>query len=479
MVYSVDDTIVAIASAQGGSARGVIRMSGPQTLEHFRCCFRPADANCDLTRFAQRVDGELLLGDPLGPVRCSAYVWPTTRSYTRQPTVELHTYGSMPLLNATLAVLCQAGARLAEPGEFTLRAFLAGRLDLPQAEAVLGVIDAAGQQELHVALKQLAGGLSGTLNDLRDLLLNLCADIEAGLDFVDEDIEFIASDVVVQQLTTVENTLANSLQQMSSRGHSHREPKIVLRGRPNAGKSTLWNCLVENASALVTEVPGTTRDYLEGTLVLEGMKCTLIDTAGIDETLSSAVETESQRVTEDQHREADITVFCLDSSCPPHDWDLQQLNTAPAPGVVALTKSDSLAGGWLQSLAAAEVSIMHHDNTLVLTRDDEATHIPLIKVSSHRGDGLDQLRAEIKSRLIDKMSHESSVVASTAARCRDSLHCAMADVQRAKQLAAQQMGDELVAAEIRNALNQLGKVVGAVYTEDVLDRIFSRFCIGK
>jgi tRNA modification GTPase len=459
MVYNVDDTIAAIASAPGGSARGVLRISGPNSLEHLHRCFRPSGSRPDLGRSAQRIEGELLLSEPLGAVACSAYIWPTNRSYTRQPTVEIHTLGCMPVLNATLASLCEAGARLAEPGEFTLRAFLAGRLDLPQAEAVLGVIDAAGQQELDVALKQLAGGLSGTLNDLRDRLLNLCADIEAGLDFVDEDIEFIPADQVVMQLKLVEQALTSSLHQMSSRGQSHREPKIVLRGRPNAGKSTLWNCLVENASALVTEIPGTTRDYLEGEMILEEMRCTLIDTAGIDDALSSEVELESQRVTEDQHREADLTVLCIDGSRELEDWDRKQLAAESAPDVIALTKFDSLAESWSRSTAP-------HD-------------IPLVKVSSHRGDGLDQLRAQLKAQLVAKMGHESGVVSSTAARCHESLRCAQADVRRAKDLAAARAGDELVAAEIRNALNELGKVVGAVYTEDVLDRIFSRFCIGK
>ncbi len=197
----VDDTIAAIASAPGGAMRGILRISGPGTRDCVRRSFR-ASASPDWqgVATAQRFSGHLWLPPPAGQVPCELYFWPTKRSYTRQPAAELHTVGSPPILHAALRTVCASGARLAEPGEFTLRAFLAGRIDLAQAEAVLGVVDARGQSELDVALSQLAGGLSAPLGQLRNRLLNLRADLEAGLDFVDEDIEFVSRNEVSRQL---------------------------------------------------------------------------------------------------------------------------------------------------------------------------------------------------------------------------------------------------------------------------------------
>ena len=210
MVYCVDDTIAAVASAGGGAGRGVIRLSGPEALACLNRCFDADPANSIPTTQPRCVSGQLRLPEPLNSVSCDAYIWPTLRSYTRQPSVEIHTFGSPPILQAILRTLCDHGARLAEPGEFTLRAFLAGRLDLPQAEAVLGVIDAVSQKQLGRSLQQLAGGLSSQLSELRESLLNLCADIEAGLDFVDEDIEFVTSDEVVARLNAAADELAGS-----------------------------------------------------------------------------------------------------------------------------------------------------------------------------------------------------------------------------------------------------------------------------
>jgi tRNA modification GTPase len=186
MHFAVDDTIAAVASPRGGAVRGVIRVSGPDTLACLEQCFRvSASRPLRALRVPTRVFGHLQLPGPIGALPCHLYLWPTTRSYTRQPTAELHTIGSPPLLDAALDQLCQHGARLAQPGEFTLRAFLAGRLDLTQAEAVLGLIDAENTADLQTALRQLAGGVSSPLLQLRSELLDLLAQIEAALDFVD------------------------------------------------------------------------------------------------------------------------------------------------------------------------------------------------------------------------------------------------------------------------------------------------------
>ena len=177
-------------------------------------------------------------------VPCDLFLWPTDRSYTREPVAELHTIGSPPLLQAALAAVCRAGARLAEPGEFTLRAFLAGRIDLTQAEAVLGVIDAARRNELDAALAQLAGGLARPLHQLRDDLLQLLAELEAGLDFVEEDIRFISQQEVARTAASGSELLEDVAKQMTSRLHGESFPQVALVGPPNAGKSSLFNAMV-------------------------------------------------------------------------------------------------------------------------------------------------------------------------------------------------------------------------------------------
>ncbi len=227
-------------------------------------------------------------------VPCDLFLWPGNRSYTREPVAELHTVGSPPVLQAVLAGACRAGARLAEPGEFTLRAFLAGRLDLTQAEAVLGVIDAGGADELQAALAQLAGGFARPLHQLREDLVQLLAELEAGLDFVEEDIRFISQQAVLARLESAGSLLATVTQQLASRYAARELPQVALVGPPNVGKSSLFNALVERFGdndgskakrtmpALVSARRGTTRDYLTAMISLDGVRCELVDTAGVD-----------------------------------------------------------------------------------------------------------------------------------------------------------------------------------------------------
>ena len=354
----MDDTIVAVASAAGGAGRGILRLSGCDVVQVLRACFDSPDATALDRSVAWCTEGNLRVAAPLRRVPCLLYLWPDQRSYTRQPSAEIHTLGSPPLLDACLQALCAAGARLARPGEFTLRAFLAGRLDLTQAEAVLGVIEAVSQRQLEVALTQLAGGLSARLQAAREQLLNLCADVEAGLDFVDEDLQFIAPAEIARQLAEIDRVLDHALQQMDLRGERSPQPRVVLTGRPNVGKSTLWNRLLHHHAALVSATPGTTRDYLEDHLELGTTRCTLVDTAGVDPTApTSAVDRAAQEMTRRNQQQADLIVLCLDPHQPLARWELEQLQSADRPTVFVLTKCDDPASphltSWIASLPPA------------------------------------------------------------------------------------------------------------------------------
>jgi tRNA modification GTPase len=442
-MIDLDDTIAAIATAPGGALRGVVRVSGPRSLACVQSIFPKGIGELSAPSVLR---GEVLLPRNLGAVPAWLYVWPGKRSYTRQPTVELHLPGSPPVLDAVLEALCQTGARLARPGEFTLRAFLAGRLDLTQAEAVLGVIDARGSEQLRTALAQLAGGLAGPLAELRSRLLDLLAHLEAGLDFVDEDIVFISTAELTRQLTQASHQTAQLAVRMRSRRDPADLPRVVLVGPPNAGKSSLFNALAGRESAIVSPQAGTTRDYLTARLTIDGQEFLLIDTAGEEPSAEeTSIAGQAQAAAARQRRAADVTLRCLD---------------ATAVGCVSAAKCTT------------------DDQLLVWTKCDRAAPptVAGIASSSRTGVGLNELRRAIAARLAEL---STSAVASTAARCGESVDRTAAALSRAIELATAQAGEELVAAEVRAALDGLGEVAGVVYTDDVLDRVFSRFCIGK
>jgi len=454
MSFSLDDTIAAVATAPGGAMRGMIRISGPAVKDCLAKCFLGDEGtSLDDVRRPTVISGRLRLASGV-TAPCDLYFWPTTQSYTRQMVAEIHTIGSPPLLESALAAVCSSGARLAQPGEFTMRAFLAGRLDLTQAEAVLGVIDAADRRHLDTALAQLAGGLTGPMTSLRDELLDLLAHLEAGLDFVDEDIEFIAPEQLVQQLDAAADSVAAVAGRMSARGESTGEVRVVLTGWTNVGKSSLLNALAGQEAAIVAPGSGTTRDYVTVRTELASLSCVLVDTAGADRIgASDGIEAAAAQMAEGQQQQAQLTLLCLDSTRPPNHWERAQLAAGSAVGrIVVLTKTDA---------------------------GQEQPGVLGIRTSAVSGEGIEMLREEIRRRAAEAAFPETTVVAGTAIRCRESLRLAGQCLGRARQIAARRTGEELVAAELRTALSELGKVVGAVYTDDVLDRIFGRFCIGK
>jgi len=489
MAYHPGDTICALATAAGGAARGMVRVSGPGAIAIAARCFQADDRSAmeRLSR-ATAVAGEVRVGLPHAEagsvVPCDLFVWPTTQSYTREPVVELHTIGSPPILEAVLAALCRSGARLAEPGEFTLRAFLAGRLDLTQAEAVLGVIDADDPEELNAALAQLAGGLARPLYQLRDELLQLLAEIEAGLDFVDEDIEFVSSPELQSRFEKAVELLQDLDEQMASRHLADAPHQVALIGPPNVGKSSLFNALVARhgipnetsrsplAAALVSPKRGTTRDYLTASILLGGIRCELVDTAGRDETSAgppirrlSDIEQAAQSMAAACGARAAVRAYCIDASdFSPDAFEDSCVNpaaTGSRSDIIVATKSD---------LA---------ERPLTLPREALGGR-PAIATSSRTGEGLEDLCAllrELFSR--EEAGQHGQAVRATADRCRDSIRLAAAALSTAGEVLVADGGNELVAEELRAALAELGKVLGAVYTDDLLDRIFSTFCIGK
>ncbi len=452
-MHDVSQTIVAPASAAAGGARAIVRVSGPQTvaiLQEITNIVVPTDQRPAVISalISLSAVGNCLVAN----LPVEIWLWPTARSYTRQPLAEIHLPGSPPLVELVIERLLAAGARLAQPGEFTLRAYLAGRLDLLQAEAVLGLIDARDDSSFQAALGQLAGGFSAPLETLRGELLDLLADLEAGLDFVDEDLDFVSNAEVQHRLAKAQQQVAALLQRLASRDANQRLPRVVLLGSPNAGKSQLFNALVGESAAIVSPTAGTTRDYLRGTCDCEGLVVELIDTAGIEEVAGALLTPASlaQQQTHGQRAQADLQLWCFDLSAQQPEDVRQPLANDTIPRLVVGTKSD---------LNAASPELANSIQTSALT-----------------GAGLGELRREIARQL---RALPGEIMASSAARCRGSLSATLAALREASRRAERAEHDEWLAADLRAALAELGQVTGAVQTNDLLDRIFSRFCIGK
>ncbi|GIX03849.1 MAG: tRNA modification GTPase MnmE [Planctomycetaceae bacterium] len=511
-----DDCIAAIASPPGVGWRGIIRLTGPQLrlmldkvltrrsfdphkpsrslrlhLDRHRegmtdatwlATSHPSRQTCGVKLDSEEVDVELLW-------------WPTSRSYTGQPLAEIH-LDSSPLLEEVLHICLQAGARLARPGEFTLRAFLTGKIDLLQAEAVVGVIDAEDQLTLQTALDQLAGGLSQDLRRLRAILLDLLADVEAGLDFVDEHIEFVSRLEINARLAQVRRAVEDYLRHAHERSTRTEGWKVVLAGLPNAGKSTLFNRLIGDDEALVSPWAGTTRDYLTQRVTWQQCSLLLVDTAGIIDEVGIhkiardtsepglglhqlEILAETQQMARAMYGQADLIVWCTAS-------DLTQDQRALDESARAEALQDNPNLLWIQT--KAELTPVHRSTSTPARDNQQLSRIsgqpialqPEMNVSAHTGEGINELKDLIVTRIFGLQQARAGRHWATA-RCRDSLVHALAALQRAEALAATEFeaNDELLALEIRETLAHLGSITGEVYDTELLDRIFSRFCIGK
>jgi tRNA modification GTPase len=461
MRWELDDRIAALGSAAGSSPRGVIRATGPAIGAVLEDWFQPDETVVWLgAKLPRRHSGHLRCPGLSSPLPVAVHWWPTLRSYTGQPQWELHLPGAPPVLEAVLAAVLARGVRLARPGEFTLRAFLAGRLDLLQAEAVLGVIDATDDLGLRTALTQLAGGVSGALATLRSDLLNLLADLEAGLDFVEEYLEFVSREELQRRIAAAAAFVERLRVESGSRMQSTGRPRIVLAGLPNAGKSTLFNALVERPAALVSPAAGTTRDFLEAPVEWGPCRFVLVDTAGW-EMAADAIETAAQAQRIDQVSRASLCLWCS----PPltgaaREWDDDRFHAAQLSG-----------GEWLR--------IWTKRDEIVTKTDDRAANADDgLRLSARSGVGLSELKAALVARWQSQAQH--AWLGTTAARCQESLSATEKALKQAFLAASDpRCSDELLAIDLRDALEHLGRITGTVYTDDVLDRIFSRFCIGK
>jgi len=432
----LNDTIVALSSAVGPGARAIVRLSGQRSAAIVATVC--GDFDPTRTQPGRFTTGLLRLPGFHATIPADVYHFVGPRTYTGQDVVEIHLISCQPIVTALIAECLNAGARAAQPGEFTMRAFLAGKLDLTRAEAVLGVIEACDRHELKNALTQLAGGVAVPLQQLRDDLLNLLADVEAGLDFTEEGIHFISSEDLLMRIAKGLAYLTLLQKQIDRRALGQRPFRVVLAGKPNAGKSSLFNALVGDDAALVNAKAGTTRDYLEKSITIDGVKVALVDTAGRREA-SEWIEAEAQTLGREQARHADLTLWCV--ACDDRNAD------HPPNMEVIVTKAD-----------------------LGITPPHR------LATSAATGVGLTELRQRI-ANAVRTSGH--AALAPSLSRCRHHLDACLKHLRNAHALVLNEEMPELLALEVRLSLEALGEMTGAIYTNDLLDRIFSRFCIGK
>ncbi len=467
--FHLTDTICAIATPLGIGGLGIVRLSGPDALSIVGKIFstqRDGTIHSSLERAASHTvhHGWVIdpsSGEPVDEVLVTLMRSP--HSYTRDDTVEISGHGG-PMVLARLLELCLgAGARLAEPGEFTKRAFLSGRLDLTQAEAVMALIHAESETAHRLALRQLRGEVAGSIRTIRDALLELLAQAEAGLDFVEQSVAEPPIDHLCKQLDAIQQQVA-ALLESAHVGELMREGiHTVIAGRPNVGKSSLFNRLLRNDRAIVTPFPGTTRDLLEEMLVIDGFPLRLIDTAGV-RTTPDPIEQEGMHRARRSIEDADLVLLVLDGSQPiqPDDWLLiDPINTNRT--IIVFNKLDIC-----NPVDVSSVSARH-------------PMVPLVNISAVNGTGCDQLKEQISRLLIERVGGMAERTIISSSRHQQALITTADHVTRARKAAADGLSGEYIASDLNEAIKQLGALLGVegTFTEELLDNIFSQFCIGK
>jgi len=464
MNFSLDDTITAIATPPGEGGIGIVRLSGPDALSILQHIFttRPKSISSrPVQNLKSLIPARLTHGYIVEPDsgtivdEVMAVYLPAPHTYTREDVAEIHGHGGPVPLRRILELTLRHGARLAGPGEFTFRAFMHGRLDLAQAEAVADIVRAKTEAGLRVAIDQLGGRLSEPVRRARRVLIDILAYLEASLDFT-------ADEVPPQPLTPRLQAVTGTIQQLlaeADRGIILRQGiRVAIVGRPNVGKSSLLNALLRTDRAIVTPIPGTTRDTLEEALNLGGVVFILVDTAGITEGRDAVEKLGIERSRAALAR-ADLVLLVLDRSQPltPADWEIAAL-AGNRPLLVVLNKSDLP-----QQLNGAR----------------PAPAAPGVQVSALTGLGLDELEKALLNLALGNSSMISDVPLVTQPRHKAALQRALEHLQAAIQAEAARLTPDLIAIEITAAANALGEITGETVGEEVLEAIFAQFCVGK
>ncbi len=457
----VEDTIVAPVTPPGTGAVAIVRLSGPAAISILRELWHPQNK-------ATLEERRLYLGDIIDPEtqahidRALAVVFPKPASLTGEDVAELQCHGGSYLVRRITALALRLGARIAEPGEFSRRAFLNGRMGLTEAEAVADLVEARSENALKQAISQLTGSLAARLGVMRRKVIAIRAHLEAEIDFSDEGIKLPSRGDIASSIQFLSDDAA-ILHDSYARGRLAREgARVAIVGKPNVGKSSILNLLLGTDRAIVTEIPGTTRDVIEDSIQLDGYPLVLQDTAGIRESAD-----EVERIGIERSRRslegADLVIAVFDASQPLTEEDAVIARfTRNRIGVALLNKNDLPGCVGADDLHGIGVAI------------------PVLSFSALRADGLENLKSEL-SRALESLRglSQGEELAISRERHRDALAHALEALAAAKQSALQSMPPEIIAVDVTLAADALGQITGEVQTEDVLDAVFREFCIGK
>jgi tRNA modification GTPase len=457
----LQDTITAIATAFGTAGVGIIRVSGPQTLEIARRIFQPTHANCPWETHHLyhgdiiSADGKTILDEAL------VSFMKRPHSFTGEDVLEINCHGNPLIMKAILSELVALGCRLARPGEFSQRAFFNNRIDLSQAEALASMIAAKSAKACAIGLAQLKGSLTKEIDNLRTLLIDALAMIEATIDFTDD---VAAGDI--PQLPQQIDLAASRVQSLLATYHSAKiyteGVSVVITGKPNVGKSSLLNTLTGRKKAIVTDIPGTTRDLITDMINIKGVPVNLVDTAGIREP-KDAIEKEGIKLVWENLANADVVIIILDGSKPLTYEDKEIIQKNKNGNIlIAINKTD-LPPAWATESIAGLLS----------------PEVKILNISAKFGTGLE----ELKNIIVDSCLSENYIDAGSAMitnmRHKMALEKALANVRTAKNNILNGMSPEFAAFDLREALDNLDEITGKKINDEILDKIFSSFCIGK
>lgn len=450
------DTIIAPATASGEAGIAIIRISGADALSALLRYFTPTGTHSELQ--SHRLYHGLLADESESTIdEVMAVYMAAPYTYTRDDVVEIQCHGGQQVVKSILNLYQGFGVRLAEPGEFTYRAFMNGRLDLSQAEAVSQLIHAKTDSSRKLALKQMDGALSREIYSFTAELKNILVLTEAWIDFPEEDLPAENLSAFIATLSQIKSKIKAITSSYSCGRVLSEGASILLVGQPNAGKSSLMNALLGEERAIVTDVPGTTRDYLEEGITISGVPVSLVDTAGLRKS-EDAVEIEGIRRTEQKLALADLVLLVVDSSRTPDELDYSALESCSGLSTfIVFTKIDKA---------------VNNDNNCFCG-------FPTHRVSSKTGEGLDLLRKGISNFLVEDYSSSDDTVMLTERRHFESLQSCLEPIEKALLACRDVSHLELLAFDVREALYFLGQISGETTTEAVLDDVFSGFCIGK
>lgn len=458
------DTICALATANGIGAIGIIRVSGNRSFEIVNKIFEgknleKVDSHTVHYGFIKDED------ETIDEVMISVFHAPKT--FTTENSVEISFHGSPYIGKKILEALIKNGARMAKAGEFTMRAFMNGRIDLSQAESIADLIASENEASRKVALNQLKGGISNEISFLRNDLLNFTSLIELELDFAEEDVEFADRTALKSLLYKIEDKL-NSLIESFQYGNAIKNgTAVAIIGKPNAGKSTLLNALLKEERAIVSNIAGTTRDTIEEILHIKGHAFRLIDTAGLRET-ADEIEAIGVKKAKEKVENAEILVYLADAGTEDLSEDVEMIKSLLRDDlklIICATKID-------------EVVPTHYEKLEQIFRNNISTDFDFIKISAVENQNIQDLKNELSSYVEHLKSEEGNVVI-TNQRHYEALRKSLNSVKQVDEAVTSQITTELLAYELRNALEHLGEISGEFTNDEVLGNIFSKFCIGK